>query len=269
MVDGIVYTSENISTATNTTKLGLGDTDESWHPTVNHISAPQSCIYRLNPEFISTSYYQQDQAVFNADCIMDYSGLTCEEVGSFFRFGMDIWKITMYNGGQSSFSFVDDWFFSHSTAMTAHYRNMFGSAIYNTNPTAPEVLPAGGVVGEVLETTVCIAVDWRWLSLPGLLLIFTLLSLIWAIIDSWRSRYTHPVWKDSLLPLIFYKDRFKPSSGNLSQRLPFSGAPDMSENRELLSDHGMLLEADEMEKLARRRINFCVPFVSSGRYDGR
>lgn len=58
--------------------------------------------------------------------------------------------------------------------------------------------------GAVYSTEVCINFEWRWLMFPSLLVViaaFLLLAMIW--IEGHRHQQ-RPVWKSSILPVLFY-----------------------------------------------------------------
>ena len=59
------------------------------------------------------------------------------------------------------------------------------------------------VYGRVLRSTVCTKFEWRWLLFPFILTAAAVALLIWGIVVSLLDR-TRPVWKNSLLPLLFY-----------------------------------------------------------------
>ncbi|KAK0633880.1 hypothetical protein B0T14DRAFT_599058 [Immersiella caudata] len=65
------------------------------------------------------------------------------------------------------------------------------------------------VEGEVWATGVCTEVDWRWLLLPAILVGLTVVVLIATIVGSWKR----PVWKASVLPVVFYGRRFVTRDG--------------------------------------------------------
>lgn len=59
------------------------------------------------------------------------------------------------------------------------------------------------VYGKAQKTTTCTRFEWRWLIFPIALTIVALVLLVWGIVVSYLNR-GRPVWKDSLLPLLFY-----------------------------------------------------------------
>ena len=61
---------------------------------------------------------------------------------------------------------------------------------------------------------------------------------------SWQHRFTRPVWKESILPLIFYGDQILPKQGvdisTQSSTVENNGAPEKNER---------LMEVTEMRKI--------------------
>ncbi|KAF6802135.1 hypothetical protein CMUS01_15445 [Colletotrichum musicola] len=60
------------------------------------------------------------------------------------------------------------------------------------------------IKGSVWTTAVCVRADWPWLAFPGGLLVLTTFLLVEAYVQSCRHRAKLPVWKSTILPLLFY-----------------------------------------------------------------
>ncbi|KAI1441022.1 hypothetical protein F5Y02DRAFT_422479 [Annulohypoxylon stygium] len=69
------------------------------------------------------------------------------------------------------------------------------------------------VFGQVLYTTVCTNVDYRWLLFPTALVAVTGGLLLWSLIHSWRYRGRELLWKSSVLPFLLYGERFIVQNG--------------------------------------------------------
>lgn len=61
--------------------------------------------------------------------------------------------------------------------------------------------------GVAWETTVCTYVEWPWIALPAMLTTATAVLLAGVVGKSWRYRASRPVWKSSILPLLFHGPR--------------------------------------------------------------
>lgn len=87
--------------------------------------------------------------------------------------------------------------------------------------------------GEVWWTTTCFEMNFKWLSLPTVVTVLTLFTLLWTMARG--IVHKDPVWKTSILPLIYYRDRLvmvEPQKVPSAQPMappPRESAPLMSE----------------------------------------
>jgi len=89
----------------------------------------------------------------------------------------------------------------------------------------------GVVIGEVQELSVCIHVEWPWLLYLAALILATVVALALALAQRLLSSARPPVWKSSLLPVLF-----------LGQ--------DLARNERMLE--GATLHKDELAAAAKR-----------------
>lgn len=68
------------------------------------------------------------------------------------------------------------------------------------------------VRGSALQITVCAYFDWPWLLLPGGLVAADLVLLVIMVVSSYHGGPRRPVWKSSILPLLFHGLRGSGSS---------------------------------------------------------
>lgn len=73
----------------------------------------------------------------------------------------------------------------------------------NTGSSNDDPLQAEFAKGDVIETAVCTVFRWEWLLLPVILVAITVLLLGCMVAQSLSQR-SQPVWKTSILPLLFY-----------------------------------------------------------------
>ena len=66
-----------------------------------------------------------------------------------------------------------------------------------------ENVTGGCVYGDVLETTVCADFRWQWLLGPITIFFTTTVFLAGAVARSIRRSDREPVWKSSLLPVLY------------------------------------------------------------------
>ncbi|KAK8022230.1 hypothetical protein PG993_012997 [Apiospora rasikravindrae] len=190
-----------------------------YHPTGQNITAPEECIYRHNAEFAAFISEPFKRFIFYGSC--DYisdGGLACaaDLNGKLPSFDMlpsaGDWGVlsALYNNGDAAFPTTARWFDAFANAMTNHLRSRYGAGAFDSsNPEftldlkANVTLHPGEVLGKTWQTTVCVSMRKEWLLLPVGLTVITALLTSWTIVTSWRHRYTRPVWKDSILPLMF------------------------------------------------------------------
>jgi hypothetical protein len=104
----------------------------------------------------------------------------------------------------------------------------------------------------------CISMHMNWLLLPIILTLVTVVLAIWIKIANWNHRHSRPVWKESLLPLIFYGHR-------VESREPVYLLQGVSQCRDSSPSSGndaekhddMLLEASTMQTTSK---NIAVTF---------
>jgi hypothetical protein len=91
---------------------------------------------------------------------------------------------------------------------------------------------------------------WEWLLLPVTLTLVSILLLAQTIRADWRRRDSVPVWKEGILPFLFYPERFEDTNGHTisshrEQHLPAN----ILNTRKKSAKYPM--DADEMSKEAK------------------
>ena len=86
-----------------------------------------------------------------------------------------------------------------ATAITDRYRV--------TSLTDYGMTTSNTVNGTVWETTICTQFIWPWLLFPAALVGLTILSCILIMVSTASSSDRPPVWKSSILPLLYLQDR--------------------------------------------------------------
>ena len=218
-VKGQVYdVSTNMSSYSGGTKLALHDftgQDVSAF-TYKIITAPEQCIYRQNPQFVMATSKVFNRELFSGAC-SSYKGPNCirsdrANAGYVADLGVGTVLRTLFNNGNVSCSNVTRWFDSFTNVMTNRFRFEYGASDFNASNTN---LPLGEVHGMAWETKVCIQTHWQWLLLPICLTFVTAIVSIWTIASNWRHRHSMPVWKDSIMPFIFYGHKIESQESNL------------------------------------------------------
>ncbi|KAH9997171.1 hypothetical protein F4779DRAFT_606579 [Xylariaceae sp. FL0662B] len=103
-----------------------------------------------------------------------------------------------------------DWLYQNGNTSLAGLENSYGNlatAISNRMRTIGKAfnrVDQGVVSGTAHYSTVCTRFDWYWLILPATLIIMSICLLTAMVMESCHDREKSPVWKSSLLPLLFY-----------------------------------------------------------------
>lgn len=212
--------SRSTSTQSNGTALALHDfTDygksEALPPTSINATAPKECIYRQHPQFVVAMSRLLNNEVFNGSC-SSAKTFSCRAVGrsesdDHFLPGLASETVlrTLYGESHKSpsnltagYSNITEWFDHFADAMTRRYRMDYGS--FDEGDRNGDELPLDEVHGVVWQTTICVSMRPAWLALPITLTVITVILATWTIALNWKHRRSRPVWKDSILPLMFY-----------------------------------------------------------------
>ncbi|KAJ4011543.1 hypothetical protein NW752_008549 [Fusarium irregulare] len=144
-------------------------------------TVPDTCLYQMGTQYSLALSKHMDDEIFNTHCASAYLADSHASCGSKWWLG-SLQNIT--------YDALDTAFGDFTTAMTNNFRLEARS-------------DEDKVTGVVNEMAICTVFDWRWVLLPAGLMAVTLALLIYAVVHS----YTHkdmPVWKTSILPLLFY-----------------------------------------------------------------
>jgi hypothetical protein len=210
----------NKSVEVNGTDLVLHDfTDYGYQgasrSTSINITAPKECIYRQNPQFVVAVSRLLNNEIFNGSC-SSIKTFNCRKPGrsdpddKFIPgLGAETVLKTLYGESYKSpsnlttgFSNVTEWFDLFAEAVTRKFRLEYGSAVEgNRNE---DVLPLDEIQGLAWQQTTCVSMRGIWLVLPISLTVITAVLAVWTIATNWRDRHSRPVWKDNILPLMFY-----------------------------------------------------------------
>ncbi|KAF6831068.1 hypothetical protein CMUS01_07488 [Colletotrichum musicola] len=187
LLDGVEYSLENASQPPPE-KTQLVNVDGTTR------AVPEACIYGL---------YKPWAEGFSEFVASEILNGTCKE-----ELGCERWWLeSLGNNGDTSLEYVTDTFDRIATTVTNIFRETgtkdlasFLKGLYYWNGVSRV---DDFAVGSVIGTTVCTRFDWRWVLLPIILVCATAILLLAAIVQSWRDP-SLPVWKTSVLPLLFY-----------------------------------------------------------------
>jgi len=186
LVDAKAYDGTNFSTLTgnhSSSVVIIGG---------KHISAPLECLYKWSGIYARTMSSYISGSLLTGTCAgqADSPGvLHCPS---------QFWLEPLFASGSANLQSVSGVMDKFATAVTTKIRRM-GTSLYATSS---GTLARADAVGSVYSTTVCTEFSWAWLLLPIVVLVSAVLLLILTIVRNLDER--KPVWKSSLLPLMFH-----------------------------------------------------------------
>ncbi|KAI0380397.1 hypothetical protein F5Y04DRAFT_97592 [Hypomontagnella monticulosa] len=152
-------------------------------------TAPHECLYKISYPYVAAFSRFVGFNLLSGTCTYNRrqgDAVLCDDKW---------WLAKLYNNKKASFESIQTAFDQFTTAVTNKLRTTGSS---NTDVLAHET-----VQGQVIEMTVCTEFQWRWLLMPTILVVITAAILIAIIIQNLRD-HRQPVWKSSLLPLLYY-----------------------------------------------------------------
>ncbi|KAI1452754.1 hypothetical protein F4805DRAFT_470619 [Annulohypoxylon moriforme] len=152
-------------------------------------TAPDECLYKMWYLYAGGLTKFMGQNLFTGKCTYDL------QQGEDIACGSSWWLASLYNNHQASFDTLRTAFDQFTTAITNKIRTTGSS---NYDPSAHEIV--NGVVNEI---TICTQFEWRWLLMPTILVAATGAVLVAIIVQNLLNK-SQPVWKSSLLPLLYY-----------------------------------------------------------------
>ncbi|KAI1081268.1 hypothetical protein F5B20DRAFT_537585 [Whalleya microplaca] len=169
--------------------------------------APRSdegCQYGMNSSvFIGIHFFLEN--TLKGTCKWDQAIYTDDSMHA--ECDMSAWWLDwLYQNGNTSLAGLEGSYDNLATAISNRMRTV-GKAFNRVDP--------GVVPGTAHYSTVCTRFDWYWLILPAALIIMSICLLTAMVMESCHDRVKNPVWKSSLLPLLFYGVR--PNDGEESQ----------------------------------------------------
>lgn len=201
IVDGELYDATNISTVP---ALPTRNFTDLWQDG-KHLIAPWECTYFLSPSY-GYAVAADIQRMLNGSCgASDYLQIPpaetiCPEEG---------WTMApLFGGGAATVDLLESLFENMTLAMSNRLRNtgaiIHDAKAYNDLLRGQNVTSPGTINGTAWETMVCTHVQWPWVAFPAALTAGTGVLLVSAIWKAVRDREHRPIWKASVLPLLFH-----------------------------------------------------------------
>ncbi|ROV96177.1 hypothetical protein VSDG_05026 [Cytospora chrysosperma] len=158
----------------------------------HNTSVPNACLYKMDGIFAWAMRYFMTYTLFSGSCMYDnaQSGhLSC---------GDSWWLTPLWSEMNATFNSLDTAVDDFAIAVTNKLRS---------TGTGPDMklgdnYTKSAVLGLVFESSTCTYFDWRWVFLPAILVVICALLLTWILVKNYRDP-DQPVWKGSVLPLIY------------------------------------------------------------------
>ncbi|KAK7926814.1 hypothetical protein PG985_003812 [Apiospora marii] len=238
-----VYTLQNIYFGSNhNTTWSCSRATNGTHGDCDSVTDPQYCLYRQSSQHgqaVSSILFKY----LTQECVyMVNDDLECNDLPSAVQGSV---ANVLFQRGNVTTETIDEYFDALAASISNQYRNHYG----RTPPTwwvaSADDPPFGEVHGVVQQTKTCNKIYLEWLAFPTAITALTAGILLWTIAESWGKRRNRPVWKDHVLPLLLYSNRFtRGVEGSTITEESHAG------DRSPSDDNEKLLETDEMEKLA-------------------
>ncbi|KAL7629752.1 hypothetical protein AAE478_001275 [Parahypoxylon ruwenzoriense] len=152
-------------------------------------TTPSECLYKMMQPYAYALSALMTSELFPGSC--SYNA----RQGNAILCGRKWWLSGLYHNKKASFDTLRTAFDQFATAVTNRFRTT-GSSNYDAR--VHEVLE--GVVNKV---TVCTVFQWQWLLMPTLLVIVTATIMVAVLMQNLHN-HKQPVWKSSMLPLLYY-----------------------------------------------------------------
>lgn len=155
-------------------------------------SVPNACLYKMDAIYAQAMESFMSNTLFSGSCYYDdmqAGHLSC----------YDSWWLTpLWGDKDSTFDSLNTAIDDFATAVTNKLR---------ATGNGPDVMQGdnftkSNVLGLVYENSTCTYFDWRWVFFPAVLVLLCALLLSWTLVKNYRDP-DQPVWKGSVLPLIF------------------------------------------------------------------
>ncbi|KAI1090295.1 hypothetical protein F5B19DRAFT_464095 [Rostrohypoxylon terebratum] len=183
-VDDNWYNLSNISNVPKTEERMFTDIDIDGKT----YTVPEECLYKMSLSYAKGLNAFAKRDIFDGGCTIRTLLDTNVDCASW-------WLYNLFNDGAASMETFRTAFEALTTAMTNKIRTTGSS---NYDPTAKE-----GTMGLVTETTICTQFQWQWLLMPTFLILATAALLVAIVMQNLHDP-RQPVWKSSVLPLLYY-----------------------------------------------------------------
>lgn len=160
--------------------------------TVTNTSVPNACLYKMSGIYAS-ALSSQMSTIFDGDCT--YDNMQAGHISC----GDSWWLAPLWAEMNATFESIEGAIDDFTTTITNKLR-MTGNGPDVKIGDTPK---PSYTLGLVYESSTCTYFDQRWVSLPIILVLICAVLLLWIIVKNYTDP-DQPVWKGSVLPLMFF-----------------------------------------------------------------
>lgn len=161
--------------------------------TVTNTSVPNACLYKMSGTYASAMSNQISNSLFSGDCSYDNS-----QAGHI-NCGDSWWLAPLWGEMNATFESLEGAIDDFATTVTNKLRMTGNGPDVKIGDTPRR----SSTLGLVYESSTCTYFDQRWISLPIILVLICAVLLLWIIVKNYTDP-DQPVWKGSVLPLMFF-----------------------------------------------------------------
>ncbi|KAF5570081.1 hypothetical protein FPANT_13819, partial [Fusarium pseudoanthophilum] len=204
-------------------------------------TVPNQCVYQLTFGYRQALGRFIEKTLFNTLCVAITSGGAKDQLDC----GDQWWLPPLYN---STFEGLDASFDMFTTAITNNFRRQGIQAIRNGSMEENDKAS-----GQATEMAICTVFDWRWVLLPAGLVAITMLLLIVAVVQGFTNPGM-PVWKTSILPLLFYGPNVSEGTDNRDETAAWPPAKFNDDPSSIPNDEAYNIPYDPASKKAKSSV---------------
>ncbi|KAL0930142.1 uncharacterized protein CTRU02_214962 [Colletotrichum truncatum] len=155
----------------------------------SNATVPNACLYKMGGQFASAMSYFMSYTLFTGEC--RYDNMQSGRINC----GESWWLSPLWIQKNATFGTVETAINDFATAVTNKLRST------GSGPDA--FLKDAHALGVVYESSMCIYFDKQWIAFPVLLTFICCAILVWILLKNYHEP-EQPVWKGSVLPLMFF-----------------------------------------------------------------
>lgn len=184
----------------------------------SHSPAPRPCVYHMDNKWMNVMAKELNTTLAGSCTAVTYSkaGFLAHDTS----YCENWWLSSLWGDDKATFGNVTT-IFDNLAAGVTNYMRTAGLRwdVADSGSYVPTRTDRAFVGGTAEQTDLCIQFDWMWLLLPTGLTLITVALLVASVVRTYLNGETTPVWKSSLLPLLFHGFREKGEEGTPDHRM--------------------------------------------------